>query len=278
LFSLFRRSKFSPLEQQLLEAVASKLDPAAAALFRGQLADVNLIQRHAQSKEVNSYVKRLGSVRRNPRLQFPNQILEAKLATVAFHTANDRKTMRAEFFLVKGFFFSILFSASPNDVAMPIVIHQITVDTDPMLLRSTNADTRRNISISFTGYLADWQRRYQIHKAYEPLPATECDHRLDAIRTRLPSDYLELIHQSDGLDIEDCTIFGLSRIREFAGDDANYYLIAELAGAGMLGVRHEGTDGAVAFITYDHQIKYFPDFRSAMDSHLGCPDQDKSKS
>src|SRR5207302_1974069 len=117
-------------------------------------------------------------------------------------------------FLVEGSFFSILFNVSPKDLVTPCLVDEITLDIDPMLHRPADAGARRPISIALTGYLAEWQRRFHIRGAYEPLPEAERDRRLAAIHTRLPDDYLELIRQSEGLDIEGCSIFGLGQIRE----------------------------------------------------------------
>ena len=268
LFKWLRRSKFSPLERELLEAVASSLEPAAASLFRAQLAEVNLVQRHARKKEVNCYVKHSGSLRRNPQLQFPNQTLEARLATVTFHAARLQKKVRAELFLVKGFFFSILFSASPKEIGMPLSIDQVTVHTDPMERRSDGGGARQVVSAPFTGYLADWQRQFKIDSAYAPLSSAEQADRLAAIHTTLPSDYLELTRQCDGMDIADISVLGLSQIRELAGNEANYYLVAEMTDARALGVRCDSSDGAVALLSHDERPEYFPNFRSAMEFQL----------
>ena len=66
------RITFTPVEQQLLEAVTAALDPASARQARAQIASINHVQRLLDWTEVNFYRKRWGRLRLSNENAFPN--------------------------------------------------------------------------------------------------------------------------------------------------------------------------------------------------------------
>jgi hypothetical protein len=266
LVDAFRYSRgFTPLESQLIEAVASGLGDSASRLLRAQVADDNRVHRYGGS--VDCYVKHWGKLRRNTAHDFLNRSPELRFATVTFRCTTQRKRLKAEFFAVKGHFFEILFSKPVKHIASPVDIERVSIDADPMTTSSARPE-RKETAIQFTGWLAQWAELHKAKKAYEPLEPEAQSRLLSGIDARLPSDYLDIIQQTEGLDFEDCGVMGLSEIYKIAGDDANYYRLAELDGFGMLAVRSKSSNGSVAYLGYDHERGEFASLREAMESYF----------
>ena len=259
-----------PVEDQVLSAVMASLSSPARALMEAQVGEVNLVQRLADGKEVNMYVKRGGKVRRNSAYQFPNRSSDLKLATVKLRLPDARKTLKADVFAVDGFVFEILFSESPRTVKPPVTIADVTIHVDPMIPDAGPAE-RQVMSARFDGWLGTLDERFGIEKAYVPLDAEARTRRLADIDAALPGDYLELIGKTDGLDLGHCTVFGLNDVSENAGDDGTYYMIGEIGGRGQLAVRAGARDGAVFFLGYDRERMRYPTLAAALDALCGAP-------
>jgi len=129
----------------------------------------------------------------------------------------------------------------------------------------TQAQTERpETERRFSGWLQQWAVRNGAQRARVPLDSKERSIRLSRVDAELPQDYLEITEQTEGLEFKDCAVFGLSDVREFAGDDGNYYLLAELNGRGVLGVRAGSQDRRVFYLGYDHDQDEYLSFREAM--------------
>lgn len=253
---------FTPLETQILDELGRHLPDAARTLLDQQIKGITLVQRLADGKEVNCYPKHGGAVRHDPTCQFPNRSEDLKLAVVRFRPS-EVPAFKAECFAVDGYFFSILFSESPKRVASPVTITSVKVLADPL---QPEANERQVAPIQFDGWLGDWDRRFNIQAAYVPLDEPTRARRLDEFDATFPPDHLELLQRTDGLDLEQCTVFSVREIREFAGDDANYYLIGEIAGSGMLAVREGSDDGAVFYLGFDQSSTRYRTLRDAVES------------
>lgn len=138
--SLFNR--FLPplrsLERKLLNAFTERLSPDAATLLKKQIEQINLVQRHADHKEVNFYCMKHGKPAFDERFRFPTR-QETKLATIRFTAVDAPELFRADIWLVHGHLFSIEFDRSPKQLSEEsIEIERIDVLIDPM--KPDNAD------------------------------------------------------------------------------------------------------------------------------------------
>jgi hypothetical protein len=241
------RAEFRRLERRLIAEVESKLDPAARELFQKQVDSINLVQRHGDSKEICCYPVRFGIVKRNPELRFPNHELELKLASVRFRAPDSPAAVRADFY----------------------VVLEARIHSDPMRAISPEDASRRRVAVKLNGWVAELARQYEFKQPRPPLSPSARKRRLVEIEAALPADYLELVEQAEGLEIGDCVIQGLSFVREVVLDEANYYVLAELDGEGVLAVRRQAGDGEVYQLDFDHAvIGEFATFREAVEAYL----------
>jgi hypothetical protein len=128
-------SLFNPLEAGLMAEVKSALSAEAGELWARQVERINLVQRHTQSREVLYYCIRNGKPYNDPALQFPAEVKELKFATVRFTAPGFSETWNAEFILINGYFFSIVFSASPEKIRTISGVRILTLEIhhDPMV-------------------------------------------------------------------------------------------------------------------------------------------------
>ena len=129
----------TPLERKLINALLDHLRPDAATILGHQLQAINLVQRFAGSREVNCYPM-IGR-KAIPRSEEPVsvlQILEVLLATISFFDPQGNSRYSAEFYVCKGYFFSISFDRNPAGVthADDVVIEGVSLHSDPMAART----------------------------------------------------------------------------------------------------------------------------------------------
>jgi len=223
LSKLFGRSELSPLERQVLAAVAAELSPSAREILNQQRDLINLIQRHADGKEVNLYVMRRGKPCFEDQFRFPLRVEETQLATVEMLGGGGQKSFRAEVWLVKGRLFSIAFNKPPEKLLEHGVnIAKVKILCDPMKPESKDA-------------VSDEQRREQV---------------LKTIQSKLPEEYLQLVGEGKGIVLNDWAISGIQGIRKVVQRDGNYYLLAEKEGMGAIGVKEDEPSGQIYYLDY----------------------------
>lgn len=242
---LFKRNVFTRLERTLLNELRSNLTTEASELLRGQLETINLVQRHSRSREVCCYSRKWGVVFHNPQYQFPAQELELKFASLMFTCPKSENTWRAEFFLVRGYFFSIGFNPSPEEIknSDAIRIEKVVIHHDPMRVGFESAPRRKKKS---SPNLPEWLLTFRSDKedcdAFEPPERDRRDAILREVDAVLPSDYLDLIDECDGLKVGEWMIFGLSEIYDVTLQDGKYYVLAERAGKGVIVIKAQAHD------------------------------------
>lgn len=240
-----------PLERKLIEALATSLSRGAGALLNQQMALVNRVRRFVDDKEVNLYQIRRGKATLEGMPTFPLVVPEVKLATIIYASPGQPRPSRVDFWLVNGFVFSLQFSKSPRGVEADLVeIQEVKVLVDPMVPAETTKE--RSVAASaLTGWLAQWAIEWQLSSLREPLPPEQRSEKLGQIEATVPPDYVELVSQTEGLQVDGCRVYGLSDVREVALPDATYYVLAEMEDRGVVAVRQGQSDGALFFFAYD---------------------------
>jgi hypothetical protein len=263
------RPAFTPLERQLLSAVEAGLPPAAAEIFRRQLELVNLVQRH--SREVNCYRMEGGRPYRDPALRFPDRSQEREFARARFRVpAQGSKVWQASFYLVEGYFFSIVFDAPAERLqkVMEIEIVVVSILANPLQPAAPVVPQPMVGRPSFAGWLGEWAARYGLREVLQPLMPADRQRRLAEISAKLPQDYLQLTEQTDGFLVHDCKILGLSQSYEISLDGGNYQVLAEIDGHGVLAV-DSGRGGRVWFLSYqDDSPVEMGSFREGIEAYL----------
>jgi hypothetical protein len=250
--SLFRKKKLSKLEFYLIKNLQQALSPESAAILQGQLDEIDHARRFAGSREVLYYSKK-GKPRSSRA--FPANRAELKFAKILFSVNGHSGTWRAEFHLVKGYFFSITFTPSPKEIqdATNIQIKKIDVLHDPVIAAgqppALNATPRDVVKLPM--WLEELEHKFEIRDLFEPLSSNSKAELLEAINATPPKEYLELIEVTEGLAVGDVAILGLSQVYETVMSDWNYFLVAEVASIGVLAVKEHGDDGEIFFLEYE---------------------------
>ena len=256
----------NPLEQKLLQAVGDKLDPETQAIWRRQLEQINYVRRWARGKEVSLYALKRGKQNFDPTDLFPAD-QAVMLASAFFEAERSEKQFRADFYLVQGRIFSMEFNESPREVRKTsLKVHEVRMHSDPMApVEEIESHPLENNRLE--GWVAKWVEHHRAEKLRTPLPRDKRDGILGRMDGVLPTDYLELVGQTEGLTIDGCVVFGVSEIRSVVDPDRNYYMLADLEGQGALTVAREDPSGVICFLSYegDWPVEMGFSFREAVD-------------
>jgi hypothetical protein len=238
------------LERILVDALVATLSPEAGSIVTRQVQAVNRVQRHANDKEVNLYRIRRGRPSREGLPLFPIALPEVKLATITYRIIGEANSSRVDFWIANGRLFSLGFQETPKKIsAGEVEIRDVKLLVDPMA-PATAADRRSLDRGALTGWIAEWSKQHETTSLTEPLPRPEREHRLQQLEAALPSDYLDLVSQTEGLQINGGRVYGLSEIREVVMEDATYYVLAEMEDRGVLAVRQGNSDAVIYFFAY----------------------------
>jgi hypothetical protein len=264
------RPSVRPLERKLIDALAERLGSDARALLMEQVEQINLVQRHAKDKEVNFYCMRQGKPAFDERFRFPERH-ETKLATVTFKAANAPKQLRADFWIVNGHLFTIEFKQSPKQLR-DIEIENLELFINPMESNERETVKPKDIG-ALTGWLKEWATQWSMQNLKEPLPKEQRLSLLKQLYVKLPTDYVDLVTQTEGAEINGYRILGLSEIRNLVLPEANYSVLVELGKRGVLGVRQDDQDAQIYFLRYEDErpLAMGTSLRSAVESQLQQP-------
>ncbi len=262
------RPPMRPLERRLLDLLQERLSGPARQLLAAQIAQVNLVQRHASDKEVNFYRMRGGRPSFDEAIRLPLRG-EVRLASVRFRPSGEDEPLKADFWLVDGFLFSITFTRGPKGLGPTVIVDDFRVLVDPMRPSVGQPSASLDPAV-VSGWLREWFETEQPSQVRRPLPAEQRDDILREIQTRLPIDYLEAMAQTNGFRLGPMAVYGLTELRELVLPSDNYWTLAEFEDDGVLVVRRQGRDGALFFVSFDgeHAEPMGMSFRSAAERRL----------
>lgn len=241
------RSRMTPLESTLINAYRRELTPEGQVILDRQIASTNRIHRLTDSKEVCFYRMKWGKPTFKPDDAFPLTGDEVRLASIEYTVPTTGAKMSADLWLVRGFLFSITFNRSPSDHANldHIDVARITVLADAMQQAVKSPHSTGEVHVS--GWLSNWDRKYGLLGLSHPLSPAERDDRLANLGVGLPQEYMDLVSQTEGLQLPGCVVLGIKGIRPVVLCDATYFILAELEDRGCVVVR-EGDTSATVFL------------------------------
>jgi hypothetical protein len=256
-FLLSGRADFYPFEMRIIDAVKSRLDDDAATRLQRQIEVINKIQRLADGKEVNLYQMRGGKAVFDDERRFPDAADEALLASVNLTGPDERANLKAEVWLAKGRLFSLVFNKPPKQffagmnltVAQP-PITDVKIWFDPMHPHVPSADKSVDAS-ALRGWLREWHAKGLVADLHAPLPPAECAARIARIDAQLPTDYLELVAQTEGARLAASVVYGVAETRQVVWPEANYYIMAEIEWIGALAVKEGDRNAEIYLLRYD---------------------------
>jgi hypothetical protein len=251
-FSLFKRKRFTKLEERLLREVSTSLPPSSAAIFQAQIEDIRRARRFIGGSREVLFYRNKGHEASPP---FAANHAELKFAMIRFKVAGIQECWTANFWLVSGRFFSIDFSQNPRAIesssAIEVTDFRLLHDPSKAVDLSVDMQPLARSEMNLPAWITDIEKHFHVCDGYKPLSPEKRSQLLREISCSLPDDYLALLECSEGLSVGPIGILGLSQVYEVVMPDWNYCLIAEIPKRGMLGVRTKGTDKEIWCLDYD---------------------------
>lgn len=250
------KSVLYPFEICIIKSIQSHLGIDAGKRLGSQVEKINKVKRDSDGKEVLMYCKRFGRVSFDDNLRFPYVNDESLLATVVISHPENRQKLKAEAWVVNGHLFSLDFNKSPQRFfgncdlkKVQPEIAEVKIWFDPMHPKVLS-EIKSVGEQKFTGWVEDWYSNGRLTDIQNPRADNEIKQFLKYINTRLPTDYMELISQTDGAKHKGIKIYGVGGIRKIVFPNANYYVLAEIEEFGVLAVQAESIDAKLFFLNY----------------------------
>lgn len=256
-FLLGRRAQLFPFENEILDALKSRLDAESGAKLQRQIEVINTVQRLAGGKEVNLYRLRHGKPVFADELRFPLAAEEVLLATAYLSAPGKRAKLKADIWLANGRLFSLVFNKPPKQfftgedlksVQPEIADLKIWIDPNapPVATEAGTVDVS-----ALTGWMREWCFKGQVADLRKPLPEAQRAEHLARIDARLPVDYLDLVAQTEGATLAGFVVSGTARIRQVVSPTANYYILADKEGIGALAVKQGDSNSELYWLPYE---------------------------
>lgn len=242
---------FKPLERILLSELMKHLEGPSADILARRLRNINVVQRH-QSREICMYQIKAGKTHHDPEAEFPAKSDDLLFARIDFTIDQGIDKWRAEFHIVRGNLFSIVFTPSAKGIFNKTGVSVISIKIlhDPM--KPIHHPKLKSIQQPFfvSGWLKAWSQRFVFINISGPIEKSEIVHLLKAIEAKLPSDYLEMLNQCNGFQMDKISILGISEIYEILLNNQNYYVLSVYEDLGVIATRRFSDDQQVYFLEY----------------------------
>ena len=214
---LFRKDPkdpFRPVERLVLKALAISLPSDLSELLTEHASSINLVQRFDHGREVNLYRKERGKLV-HPKRGFDVDKLEYLLATVTLKSPERKALIAVKVWVVNGRLFQLKFNAPVAKMKDEFDVR--SVDLNPTLLSKVVTEQKGPI-------LESLSRRWKVSEIQPSLSEERRISALELIVNPLPPDFLEVIQEADGFNIEHWTILGLESIYKLPGDSKSCVL------------------------------------------------------
>jgi len=223
LFSLFAFNKFYPLEKKILDILAENSPDNIRPLLLERIKEINLIQRHADFKEINLYAMKGKKVVKNPSIRMPIDIEEYKYSSITMQI--DNEIFKVDTWVVNGTLFSLTFNRSPKKYIkrIDLIVLSIKVNYPVPSLKTAHSVANKEI----------------------------LDFYLCQMDTKVPEDYLNILLKSDGIVINNWNILSIEKVKHISLQDGGYYVLAESSDDRYLMVKERSQDGKIYFTTHD---------------------------
>jgi hypothetical protein len=264
--------RLRPYEQECLAIWQNGLSADGKRILQSQLARFDLVQRLSKDKIVTLYSAEDPGFRNWPTdALFPMRDDEVCVARILFHPQTpERETeLKADVVLHKGRLSSVEFSRPPaKSLRIDPAVARLEMFADPM---KPYRGRRDPVSLrDLTGWVRDWAIQRKARNLRRPLSPSEREPQLACVDADLPPDYLDIVAQTEGMELPGAVIRGLSELRRIVLPEANYYILAEIEARGELGVPQAARQPRIAYIDgEDHEVRDVgPSLRAAMDRLL----------
>ncbi|MEN6306740.1 MAG: hypothetical protein ABFD91_03210 [Anaerohalosphaeraceae bacterium] len=227
LYSIFH--KFYPLEQNILDAIIENSPDLLKPLLAAQIKEVNLVQRHTESKEVNLYSIKNKKVFKNPSIRMPIDIEEYNYASLVIQL--DNEVFRINAWVVNGYLFSLTFNRTPNKYLKKFNPTKLEVTVNYPVPYRTSSITEE-ISA----------RSDKVLKSH-----------LHPMETTFPNDYLNSLSASNETVVRNWKVSSMDKIKHIVLPQGNYYVLAESDNDQYLMVKERSQDGKLFLSSHDSE-------------------------
>ena len=270
-----RRPKFfknglKPLEKKLLEELANHLPAEIASLVSQQIP---FFKRGCRSYFPKSYVFEITDEENNripPDGLFKRKD-EFKLATLTF--SHGASHFRAEFSTYNGKVRDVIVRPSVSYMlqATNIKPNKFKLVNDP----SEHLDIAVQVEFfepatKFTGALGEIGEFLDLKDVRKPLPEEQQQLFIRLTPAKLPPDYIELMKETNGFIVHDCSVFGFGPLERVSMEDGDYLMLAGKEG-GCLCVKASKSRTVLKYFDYSDENnvkKLSSEFLTALDEFM----------
>jgi hypothetical protein len=250
-----RRGRWFPFEQQMLDRLVSQLPETSGQVMKQQLSLVRSIVRGPGYREVYIYFKRGGNTNVDHVPMFVDQSEQVLLATGKLKRDNSKSVLRADFWLVHGRLFEIAYGKSPRQFfktrnldSAHLSSVDIVIQSDPMI---NSAVMLRKSDSHISQFEAEaLLNSLNVKNLQIPYSRETIERELAKFDAVFPTDYIDFMTRSDGCVVDGCEVLGLTKIRQVVFENANYHILAEIEGRGVLAVEGRPSSGNLCMIDY----------------------------
>lgn len=266
----FNNKGFTPIEKKLLSELYELFDSNIQTKLKAQIEYFEPKRKWRQFWEKSMSLELYGN-NENPlsdNLRYKRKD-ESKLATIRFK-ANDEK-YQIEFDNYDGRIWGWKIRPNPKNILKleSINVTSKKINNDPNSFAQSSFKKEKFKTIpNFNGLLGKLNNIEPINQVFEPIGAEYLENYIKRIDSRLPSEYLDIIQQSEGVDFREFSILGISEIRTTGLDDGNYYHLAEFDD-GVLAVKEEEKNGTLYYCHYSGLLDNLgTDFKKAITERI----------
>lgn len=266
----FNNKGFTPLEKKLLWELYELFDSDIQSKLKAQIEYFEPKRKWRQFWEKSMSMELYGSNESplSDDLRYKRKD-ESKLATIRFKFKDEKYNI--EFDNYDGRIWGWKIRPNPMNI-MKLELIDITskkINNDPNSFTQSSLKKEKLKSIpDIDGILAKLNNIEPINQVFEPIGAEYLENYINRIDSKLPSEYLDIIQQSEGVDFREFSILGISEIRTTGLDDGNYYHLAEFDD-GILAVKEEEKNGNLYFCHYSGLLENLgTDFKKAITKRI----------
>ncbi len=244
-----RYEPLKPYEKRILLSVGDQLSPEKLAPFLKQIEAIHSVERNGRKKEVLCRYRAQDKMMLKDASPFSNSLPERICASVRFQVASLNEAFQAEIGLVNGVLFSIEFNKSPKKIGRkPVAIQEAKIFPETMWPDPVQAPPE-----SLKGPIGKWTDKMDFSSFHHPLSKKAFKEWVDYFNVSFPTEYLDIIKQTEGMESDNFIIYGLSSLSRVVFPDENYLILSEIKGCGVLTIGRSDSNGSIQFFDFEDE-------------------------
>ncbi|MBI9074556.1 MAG: hypothetical protein JEZ02_04020 [Desulfatibacillum sp.] len=247
-----RHEPLKSYEKKILLPIGDQLTSEKQTEFINQMEAIHSVVRSNSKKEVVFRYKVQDKDRLRAASPFFNRWPERVCASVQFQVAELNELFHAEIGLVNGVVFSIELNKSPKKIGKkPILIQETRIFPESMWPDGNQAPPK-----ALSGPVGEWTDKHGFSRFHPPLSAKAIEAWLQYFDISFPTEYLDIINQTEGAESDNFIIHGLSSLPRVVFPKENYLILCEIKGCGVLTIGRSGEDNRIQFFHFEDDGPY----------------------